>query len=124
MSRPDRLHVHVLSDDDRIRQAARALPGRYQVSFSSNRREALEAIQWRGDVAVIELELGGFDLAKQIGERIPDRDIRIVMLCDRPHDRWLSKQAGAGEVIVKPLIDTTTLHEAVERVVADLKTGV
>lgn len=113
MSRPERTRVHVLSDDRKIREAARALPARFETSFSQDRLEALLAIENGGDIAVIELDLGGFGVAKEIRERTPNRHVRIVMICSRPHDRWLCRQAGADEVLVKPLRDTSLLTRAV-----------
>jgi hypothetical protein len=42
----------------------------------------------------------------------------LVMLCDRPHDRWLCHQAGAQQVIVKPLPDPMALLLALDAVLA------
>lgn len=126
---PDRasdnlLRVQVISEDDRVIQAARALPPRFEVTISSSRDRALAAIELEGcDLAVIELEGGGFGTAKDLRARDETRDARVVMLCDRAHDRWLCMQAGADEVIIKPLADVTTLIEAVERALQTAKTS-
>lgn len=116
MPAPDRVHVHVLSDDERVREFARGLdPARYEVSFSSHRYEALVQVKKKPcDIAVIELELGGFGATKDLRALQTVRYIRVVMLCDRAHDRWLSLQAGADAVIVKPLQDLLQLQNAIE----------
>lgn len=107
--------VHVLSDDQRVVHAARSLAPRFNVTFSENRQEALETMEREGaDVAIVELELGGFGVVKDIRGRNSISDARVVMLCDRPHDRWLCKQAGADEVLVKPLSDLSVLAKTVE----------
>jgi CheY-like chemotaxis protein len=107
--------VHVLALDERIREAARALdPSRFTVAFSSNRAEAIAAVDSaRPDIVVIDLVLGGFDVARDLRAR-PHLDVKLVMFCDRPHDKWLCRQAGAQEVIVKPLADLDSLLQAVE----------
>ena len=67
--------------------------------------------------AVLELQMGdygGFALAKDLRALPSMSDLPLVMLCDRPHDRWLCRQAGAAEVIVKPMPDPTVLLDAVD----------
>lgn len=113
MSRSERFKVHVLSEDPRVLDAARALPARFDTSFSDNRLEALRIIEEGADIAVICLDLGGFGIAKEVRDATPDRPLRIVMLCSRPHDRWLCREAGADEVLIKPLRDTSLLARAV-----------
>lgn len=110
--------MHVLSDDERVREFARGLDAaRYQISFSTHRWEALQYIRKNGaDVAIIELELGGFAAAKDIRALATVRFVRVVMLCDRAHDKWLSRQAGADVVLVKPLSDLLDLEDAIESI--------
>jgi CheY-like chemotaxis protein len=113
MNPPEEVRVHVFSSDERIREAAGALPSRYSATFSSDKWQALKDIAHNANVAVIELDLGGFGVTKEIRERTRDRHVRVIMLCSRPHDRWLCKQAGADEVLVKPLSDVSLLVNAV-----------
>jgi DNA-binding response OmpR family regulator len=113
MSRPDSVRVHVLSSDERIREAARALPSNYSVSFSTDKWEGIHEIARNAEIAVIELDPGGFGVTKEIRERSRDRKVRVIMICSRPHDRWLCKQAGADEVLVKPLSDISQLTRAI-----------
>ena len=113
MSRPKQTRVHVLSTDRRVQDAASSLPDSYSVTFSTDKWEALGKIETEADTAVIELDLGGFGITRDIRDRTPDRHVRVVMLCSRPHDRWLCKQAGADEVLIKPLRDTSDLVRAV-----------
>lgn len=116
--------VQVVSDDDRVTKAARSLPDEYDVTISRNREQALAAIDKQGcDVAVLELEGGGFGTAKDLRANNATREARVVLLCDRPHDRWLCFQAGADEVIVKPLRDVLTLANAIESARRDIKTS-
>lgn len=119
-----RMKVHVLAHDERLRQAARSLsPKRFEVSYSSNRAEALSVISDMGcDLAIIELEGGGFGVARDLRADPRTKDARVVMVCDRPHDRWLCLQAGADEVLVKPLQDVMTLMKAIDSVLEVAKT--
>ena len=89
------------------------MPASYSVAFSTDKWEALRAIETGAEIAVIELDLGGFGITRDIRERTNDRHVRIVMLCSRPHDRWLCKQAGADQVLIKPLGDTSVLTNAI-----------
>lgn len=107
------VRVHVLTRDERVRQAARGLvSSRTEVSFSEDASDAPQGAAGC-DVAVIDLQLGGFSVVRELRALATTENIRVVMLCDRPHDRWLCMQAGADQVIVKPLPDTTTLSNAI-----------
>src|SRR5256884_6895776 len=127
MSRPESLAgpqapplgVHVFTDDDRIRQAARSLPAaRYFVTYSDTAPDAIDEVRKsKPAIAVLELRVGdygGFALAKDLHALPSMGNLPLVMLCDRPHDRWLCYQAGAAEVIVKPMPDPTVLLDAVD----------
>ena len=131
MSRPDPqtgappapVGVHVFTDDDRIRQAARSLPAaRYVVTYSETAPEAIDEVRKsKPAIAVLELRVGdygGFALAKDLHALPSMGNLPLVMLCDRPHDRWLCRQAGAQEVIVKPLPDPLALLLALDAVLA------
>lgn len=129
MSRPEAapqappLGVHVFTDDDRIREAARSLPAaRYVVTYSETAPDAIDEVRkTRPAAAVLELRVGdygGFALAKDLRALPSMADLPLVMLCDRPHDRWICRQAGAREVIVKPLSDPMALLDAVETALA------
>lgn len=112
-----------MSDDERVRSAARSLPSeRFAVSLHDGTGAALRAIAREGaEVVVVELQLGqsgGFAFARDLAGDPATSAVRVVMLCDRPHDRWLSRQAGAHAVVVKPLPDTSTLAEAIEEALA------
>jgi CheY-like chemotaxis protein len=96
-----------------VQGAAKALPSNYSIQFSTDKWEALRQIEAEADVAVIELDLGGFGITRDIRERTPERHVHVVMLCSRPHDRWLCKQAGADEVLIKPLGDLSVLVKAI-----------
>jgi len=119
MNPPEPVGVHIFTDDDRVRQAGESLPARrFVVTYSSTAQDALaEVRRTRPAVAVLELQMGdygGFALAKDLRALPSMSDLPLVMLCDRPHDRWLCRQAGAAEVIVKPMPDPTVLLDAVD----------
>lgn len=123
MPRPDRPIVLIVSEDDRVRQAGRALPpDHYEVTYASSAQSAIaEALRYPPEVAVLELQVGdfgGFALAKQLRDLPGIKPFQLVMLCDRPHDRWLCRQAGAAAVIVKPLADPSELRDALDAVMA------
>ena len=129
MSRPESapqappVGVHVFTDDDRIREAARSLPAaRYVVTYSATAPDAIDEVRkTRPAAAVLELRVGdygGFALAKDIHALPSMGSLPLVMLCDRPHDRWLCHQAGAQQVIVKPLPDPMALLLALDAVLA------
>jgi DNA-binding response OmpR family regulator len=115
--------VHVFTDDDRIRQAARSLPAaRYVVTYSHTAPDAIDEVRKsRPALAVLELRVGdygGFALAKDLHALPSMHKLPLVMLCDRPQDRWLCHQAGAQQVIVKPLPDPMSLLLAVDAALA------
>ena len=115
---PRYLRVQVLATDSRVVQSARALPTeRFGAGFSSDRLHALTRTDQGCDVVIAELSLEGFAFAKDLRDRPYGDSIAIILLCDREQDRWLCKQAGADEVIVKPLPDTSTLLRAVDAAV-------
>lgn len=108
-----------MAEDRRIREAARALDAdSFEVSLSSTPFEALTSAQVGFEVAVIELRLNGFSVARELRENPKTAGARIVMLPDRAHDEWLCRQAGADFVIVKPLPDTSTLERAITSILA------
>jgi DNA-binding response OmpR family regulator len=121
MPRRDRPIVLIVSADERVREAGWALPpSRFEVMFASTAQEALaQATQYPPEIAVLELhvgDFGGFALAKALREVPGLQDVQIVMLCDRPHDRWISRQAGAAAVLVKPIDDPSDLRGALDAV--------
>lgn len=120
LSEPGRLIVQVIARDGRVREAARALPAdQFEVVFSMDRQHALSMLgEKRCDIVVVELEVGGFGIVRELRDIPSAQAAGVIMLCDRPHDRWLSMQAGADEVIVKPLEDITTLKDAIQRLIA------
>lgn len=112
------ISVHIVSGDARVLQAARALPeGRFEVRVSAGVRDAERAVQaTHFDLAVIDLHPGGFSLARLLKEDSISATTRILMLCERVQDVWLCRQAGAAEVLIKPLTDPAILTEAVDKV--------
>lgn len=119
MSRPELVGVHVFTDDDRVREAARSLPAaRYSVTYSSTAPEAIAEVRRSSPAAaVLELRVGdygGFALAKDLHALPSMESLALVMLCDRPHDRWLCRQAGARAVLVKPIPDPMALLDALD----------
>lgn len=120
---PERIGVHIFTDDDRVREAGRSLPAeRFIVTYSETATAAITEVRLsRPSAAVLELRVGdygGFALAKDL-HALPSMDhLPLVMLCDRPQDRWLCRQAGAQVVIVKPLPDPMALLEAIDSVLS------
>lgn len=111
------LKVHVLAADERLIEAAKSLPqSRFRVEFSTDLDQALKMIASDPcDVAVIDLDLNGFALAKDLRAAPETSATRIVMVCGRFQDRWLCRQAGADEVLIKPIPDVSDLVSAVAR---------
>jgi CheY-like chemotaxis protein len=119
MNPPEPVAIHIFTDDDRVRQAGESLPSRrFVVTYSANAEDALAQVRrTHPSVAVLDLRVGdygGFALAKDVRALPSMSDLPLVMLCERPHDRWLCRQAGASEVIVKPMPDPTVLLDAVD----------
>jgi CheY-like chemotaxis protein len=122
-AQPELLGVHVFTDDDRVRQAARSLPAaRYAVTYSETAPDAIDEVRkTKPAAAVLELRVGdygGFALAKDLHALPSMGDLPLVMLCDRPDDRWICYQAGARQVIVKPLPDPMVLLVALDAALA------
>lgn len=106
-----------------MQQAGRALPPeQFEVTYATSAQAAMaQAVRYPPEVAVLELQVGdfgGFALAKQLRDLLATKPFQLVMLCDRPHDRWLCRQAGAAAVIVKPLGDPSELRDALDAVMA------
>lgn len=102
-----------------MRAAGVSLPSdRFSVMLHTDPLEALASMRQQGvDVAVLELQLGdygGFAVARDLDGFPSTRDVRLVMICERPHDRWLCREAGADAVLVKPLSDPSALAEAID----------
>ncbi|HEU5001941.1 MAG TPA: response regulator [Actinomycetota bacterium] len=121
MPRTDRPIVLIVTTDARVLQAAHSLPqDRFEVGYARSSQEALAvARQDPPEVAVLELrsgDFGGFALAKELRDIPGMPPFKLVMTCDRPHDRWLCRQAGAESVLVKPLSDPSALLEALDSV--------
>lgn len=115
------LKVLVLAEDGRIRQAAGSLPDGYEVTLTRDMESALREVAKNGcDIAIVELALNGFAFAKDMRSN-PARQARLIMICERPEDLWLSKQAGAVQVLVKPLPDPGILLEIIEAALAEEK---
>lgn len=89
----------------------------FELSFSNERESALARMKQGCDVAVIDLRSNGFAVARDLKSDSSTENVRVVMLCDRFADTWLCRQAGAEEVIVKPMSDPSELTSAVERIV-------
>jgi len=104
--------VFVLSRDPKVQKAAGSLEQRgCAITYAPKPLGAARAA--RGcDVAVIDLDRGGYSVAKDIKASTPDT--KVVMLCDRSHDRWLCMQAGADIVFIKPLQDLPDFVEQIQ----------
>ncbi|HXK39468.1 MAG TPA: hypothetical protein VJ837_01415, partial [Candidatus Paceibacterota bacterium] len=77
------------------------------VVLASDSRTALPLIESAAaDVVVVEIRsgsAGGFDLAREMSQRLATSSIPILMLLERPQDEWLARQAGASGIEVKPI---------------------
>lgn len=105
--------MFVLSGDPRVLKAAGSLAQLgCRVTYAEARLGAAHAARG-SDLAVIDLETGGFSVAKDLKAASPSTV--IVMLYGRPHDRWLCKQAGADVVLGKPLTDLQGFTETITR---------
>ncbi|HLI57782.1 MAG TPA: hypothetical protein VKY26_12215, partial [Actinomycetota bacterium] len=62
MPRSERPIVLIVSEDDRVRQAGRALPPeQYEVTYATSAQTAMaEALRYPPEVAVLELQVGDF----------------------------------------------------------------
>lgn len=104
----------VLATDERVLGAARSLPSdRFEVFSTNDPRVALREAG-RGELALVDLDLNGFSVVRELKDR--ERDVAVVMFCPRLQDVWLCRQAGADEVLLRPLRDTSELLRAVESI--------
>lgn len=100
--------VVVVTDDAQLNEAATyAFPADVEVVTVPDARAALDLMQDRTpDVAVVDLQAGsagGFSLAREMSQTERLAQIPILMLLDRPDDRWVAEQGGARLVRVKPV---------------------
>jgi CheY-like chemotaxis protein len=64
------------------------------------------AWRWRPDVVVadeITSRAGAFAVAKDLKGAMPPHPARVVILLDRPQDRWLAAWSGADAWFDKPV---------------------
>lgn len=111
---PETTRVLVLSVDQRVLEASRALPPPFNVQEFADRVSFLTAAQDACDVAIVDLKAGGFAASKDLMAMPTTAGTALVMVCDRSQDRWICSQAGADAVLIKPLADTSTLTDAVK----------
>jgi DNA-binding response OmpR family regulator len=82
---------------------------------------AIEALAtWRPLVVVVDLQTGragGYALAKDLSQDARLASVPVIILVERDQDRWLAGQAGATEILRKP-VDGRDLVRVISAVLA------
>lgn len=112
-----RVRVLVVTNDAEIRAALEfGSPLDLDVTFCSDSRDASEELAGGVPSAVVvDLQTGnagGFALARDMKADAALRNVPILMLLERPHDRWLAMKAGAADCVTKPV----NAHMLVDRI--------
>jgi CheY-like chemotaxis protein len=101
------LQLLVVSDDPLVREQARfGFPKGVAVSFATDSREAMDALQ--GDepsVVVVDMQTGsagGYGLTTDMAADPRLARVPVVILLEREQDAWLAKKAGATSFHTKP----------------------
>jgi DNA-binding response OmpR family regulator len=98
----------VVSDDIHLRaEVEYGFPSNVEVVVVDDARGAYELMrQTRPDVAVVDLQMGnagGYGLRRDMLADDRLRDVPVLMLIERPQDKWLAEQAGATQIAIKPV---------------------
>jgi CheY-like chemotaxis protein len=98
----------------RIDRSGRGVPVEVMEAEDGVQAIAL-AWRWRPDVVVadeITSRAGAFAVAKDLKGAMPPHPAKVVILLDRPQDRWLAAWSGADAWFDKP-VDPFELADAV-----------
>lgn len=114
--------ILVVSDDQDAEAELRAgLPEGLEVVGALDATGAIDALAtWRPLVVVVDLQTGragGFALAKDLSQDPRLASVPVIILVERDQDRWLAGQAGATEVLRKP-VDGRDLVRVISAVLA------
>jgi len=112
LARPRR--VVVVEDNPDIRETLRMLLSLWghEVALASDGHSGVDRVlEERPDVALIDVGLpgmNGYEVARAIRKRIPDRAIRLIAVTGygQPSDRELATQAGFDMHLLKPISPT------------------
>lgn len=109
--------VMVVTDDPMLAEACRTgFSAGYEISFAADARVAIDAMRFvTPSLLVMDLQTGnagGYALCKDMEQDGRLAGIPVLMLIDRPQDRWLATQAGAEKVLVKPVDMSAVVAEA------------
>lgn len=106
---PVRATIVAVSDDPNVLDDLRfGLPAELEAVGAEDARAAIRDLSDGAAPAAIVVDLqtgsaGGFALARDLSQVPSLRSVPVVMLIERDQDRWLARQAGAREVLRKPL---------------------
>ena len=100
--------ILVVSDDPEVTDELRfALGDDVDVLGANDGRAALESLEGvTPDVVVVDLQTGragGFALAKDMAQFPRLASVPVMILLERPQDRWLAEQVGAAAILRKPI---------------------
>lgn len=112
----------VVSEDPDVEEEVRfGVPEGLEVVSVNDAGSANEALLTLTPLAVIvDLRTGrsgGFSLAMDMSQTARLADIPVIVVLERDQDRWLARQAGATQVLQKPL-NSNELWSAVSSVLA------
>lgn len=98
----------VVTDDAELGDEARsAFPDNTEVAVCVDSRQASKFMLDRTPSALIaEIRTGsagGVGLTRDMSQRELLKDVPVLMLLERPQDRWLALQAGASATLLVPI---------------------
>jgi DNA-binding response OmpR family regulator len=110
------LKVLVVTDNKPVREELEfGFPEPVDVEFAYDSREAWQRLFEDGDrvsAVVVDLQTGaagGFGLARDMKAARALAGLPVVILLEREQDRWLARQAGAAEALLKPVTASQVL---------------
>ncbi len=120
------MKILIAAEADWIRDQVRGAfvaPGQGVIEVTRGRDVGATVAAENPDLVILDMQIGnmgGVAVAIELHldaeeGRVPS--VPVILLLDREADRFLSKRAGADEVLVKPL-DAGTLRRAAKRILA------
>ncbi len=113
--------ILVVTDEAPLADLCRSgFPQGHDVRIVGDALLAMEAMRYlTPDLVVVDIQThnaGGYGLCREMANDGRLATVPVLMLIERPQDRWLASQAGAARVLTRP-IDAVSLTDEAEALI-------
>lgn len=113
--------ILVVTDEAPLADLCRSgFPQGHEVRIVGDAVLAMEAMRYlTPDLVVVDIQTqsaGGYGLCREMVNDGRLATVPVLMLIERPQDRWLARQAGAARVLTRP-IDALSLTDEAEALI-------